>query len=145
MQGTIGLLLYVAVMVLASILKKMAEDKAKKTQKPVTQRGESYTVTLEDMSAEDSVQAWSAEEAPELVNTFDRSEWASNEGTGEFGSQDRDASAVWDEDWSGGESKHDGKISDVAAFVPRKLDLKQAIVFSEIIREPRAKRPWPGR
>ena len=46
MQGLIGLLLYVAVMVLSGIMKKLAEEKARQARAPALDDGDSYTVTL---------------------------------------------------------------------------------------------------
>lgn len=141
MRGSIGLLLYVAVMVLAGILKKIAEDKARHAPRTVVDGDEPYTVTLDDMLTEAPVQEWNAQEAVELVSTP-----ASSEGSaGEFGSQDRQFLSE-DGDWDWRDSEDDTEdVSEEVALVPRKLNLEQAIIMSEIIREPRAKRPWPGR
>ena len=50
MRGTIGLLLYVAVMVLGSLLKKMAEDKARQARVPMSDDDDQvYTVTVDDV------------------------------------------------------------------------------------------------
>lgn len=145
MRGSIGLLLYVAVMVLGSILKKIAEDKAKQAPRTVIDGDKSYTVTLDDMLTEAPAQEWNAQEAVELVSTPVSSEGSA----GGFGSQDRQLLSYRDDedgdrDWD--DSEDDAESGSVeVAFVPRKLNLKQAIIMSEIIREPRAKRPWPGR
>jgi hypothetical protein len=50
MRVTIGLLLYVAVMVLGSLLKKMAEDKARQARVPMSDDDDQvYTVTVDDV------------------------------------------------------------------------------------------------
>lgn len=144
MRGSIGLLLYVAVMVLGSILKKIAEDKNRQVPRTVID-DEPYTVTLDDMLAEAPAQEWNAQEAVESLSTPVSSEGSA----GEFGSQDRQFFSERDGkdgDWDWRESEDDADVgSEEVAFVPRKLNLRQAIIMSEIIREPRAKRPWPGR
>ncbi len=142
MRGSIGLLLYVAVVVLGSVMKKLAEDRARQTQGPMIDEAESYTVTLENMVTEAHVPEWSNQEEADLARTSENSGWTTNESEKEiFGAWDD-----WEdqEDWLG-EVEDDGKISADAPFVSGRLNLKQAIIMSEIIREPRAKRAWPSR
>ena len=142
MRGTIGLLLYVAVMVLASILKKMAEDKARQTRTLVADEGESYTVTLDDMLAgELSAGESAADEGIESLigeNVDGRNQ----------DMEDSDNRDDWDEwEW---EDRETQSVEDVTRITdpmkaPQQPSWAQAVIWSEIIREPRAKRAWPNR
>lgn len=154
MRGTIGLLLYVAVMVLASILKKMAEDKARQTRTLVADEGESYTVTLDDMLAgELSAGESAADEGMEtstIISGFDRiiDEDVDGRNQDMEDSDNRDDWDEWDEwEWEERETQsvEDAKRITDPMEAPQQPNWAQALVWSEIIREPRAKRAWPNR
>ncbi|MCK9525874.1 MAG: hypothetical protein M0R49_08100 [Limnochordia bacterium] len=143
MRGTVGLLLYVAVMVLGSILKKMAENKAKQAPMPTFDDDEVYTVTLDDMLATDST----VEERLEASETVTGLGLTLDERVDKSHSQDTRDAQDWDdvEDIEWAESADDSESSSDDVKVPLGSAWAQAIVLSEIIREPRAKRAWPSR
>ncbi|MDI9485463.1 MAG: hypothetical protein QM372_08390 [Bacillota bacterium] len=140
MQGLIGLLLYVAVMVLSGIMKKLAEEKARQARAPALDDGDSYTVTLAEMLAEEV--PGSAD-----VQSMHASQLMSRIGESELKRHHTEAVDAWD-DWE--DSARPG-VSDEREFAPEPQILAQstrweeAVVLAEIIREPRAKRPWPMR
>ena len=142
MRGTTGLLLYVAVMVLASVLKKIAENKVRQGRPPVEVEGEPYTITLEDILSE-SMPAGESEtsiNASGLEPTLDAN-------VGESRTQEMDGFDDWNE-WEcqeTEESVEDGGFIADPMKTPQHPSWEQAVVFSEIIREPRAKRGWPSR
>jgi hypothetical protein len=144
MRGTIGLLLYVAFMVLGSILKKMAEQKARQASPPVSVDGDPYTISLEDILLE-SVSHGESEYSPSEADV-ERISQTDSEG---HTTKEMDGSAHRDEkewaEWDTEESAGDGSYvkEDTPPF--QYPSWQQALIFSEIIREPRAKRPWPSR
>ncbi len=142
MRGTIGLLLYVAVMVLGSILKKMAEDKAKQVRTALPDEGDSYTVTLDDMlagevPADEQMEDFAVVEA---VNDFD----LTTEHDADIRQEPMENLDDWEDRVWEKPGDDDELITDLGE-APQHLSWAQAIVLSEIIREPRAKRAWPNR
>ena len=138
MRVTIGLLLYVAVMVLGSLLKKMAEDKARQARVPMSDDDDQvYTVTVDDVLI-DPLPRDDVSRGDSVDLQIDGSELG--EYTREFAS--RKTFADWDLD--------DGFVEEepeavAPSFVRQDFGWDQAIVFSEILREPRVKRAWPNR
>lgn len=157
MQGAIGLLLYIAAMVLGSILKKMAQDRARQGAPSMPGLNEVYQVSFDEVGAEDSQQAGDFVEESVLdtagTHLFDLT---IAEGVRELQSQGVDDFGDWD-DWDDEDDGIEGdrerrKIPEDSesrrlneAMLPLGSDWAQAVLLSEIIREPRAKRAWPHR
>ena len=139
MQGAIGLFLYVAVMILGSILKKMAEGKARQGRVPLSlDDPQVHTVTLEDMLFDQSpVDDTSVGEI--MDTTISEVEIPSQRTPGEF--EARDAFG----DWELQDDQEEATETLVDPLVPEHPSWAQAFIFAEIIREPRAKRAWPNR
>lgn len=113
MKSSAGIIIYVVVAIISGLIKKMAEDKTRQKQAWTdSNQTDPYTISLEDMLAEDS-------EPVETPTTFEIEE--------EPRSQQVAVSPVRQR------------------RIPPRLNVAQAIVMSEIIRAPRAKRPWPSR
>ena len=128
MRGAIGLILYLIVTLISGLVKKIAEENAKQRRRLQESGGvEPYTVTLEEMLIEGEPvsdgQATTDPESPRWHNSHD--EWAE-----------------WD-DW---QDNDDWQRSATELSSGRKrLNLAQAMVLSEVVREPRALRRWPNR
>lgn len=136
MRGALGLIIYVVVAIISGIIKKMAKENAKTGKVRIdTTFGESYTVTLDDMvKAEDllpSTLMSSETEYEDYVYDDDHKEEAEG---------DLDDFALRRLQ----ESKSVPLVSEVGVM-PKQINLGQAILMSEIVRAPRAKRPWPSR
>ena len=138
MRVTIGLLLYVAVMVLGSLLKKMAEDKARQARVPKSDDDDQvYTVTVEDVLLDplprnDAFLGDTSAPAPSDIEL--------EENTREFVSMEAFADGDLDDD-----SVEEEPEAVAPSLVRQDFGWDQAIVFSEILREPRVKRAWPNR
>ncbi|HHT69446.1 MAG TPA: hypothetical protein GXZ85_09365 [Firmicutes bacterium] len=144
MRGTIGLLIYVAVMVLSGILKKMAQEKVKRASAPPIGDVEAYEVTLDDMTVTEPPLVESMEPSTELGGFAPASEESGGE-SGSRGPQDVVDWDTWEEydDWDDTEDDLDASAVKRPAY--GETGWAHAIVLSEIIREPRVKRPWPNR
>lgn len=142
MQGLIGLLLYVAVMVLSRIMKKMAEERARQARTPAGEEGESYTVTLEEMLADESHAAQSP--GDHGLSTHRMEPRIGESELKRKGMADFDDWDEW-EDRSRQQEKQESNDLAETQSLPRRPQWAEAIVLAEIIREPRAKRPWPSR
>lgn len=130
MKGSIGLIIYVVVAIISSVLKKRAQENAKQRRNLIGPENiDPYQVTLEDM-LEDRSDAFAT------VSGFD---------TGlEVDLEDqRDAGEIQGERIN--RPSENAKVAPTRRAAPQSLNLAQAILMSEIIREPRAKRPWPSR
>ena len=137
MRGSIGLIIYVAVLIIGGVMKKMAEDKVKQAKLSRGLERSPYVVTLEDMLK--------AAPATDTLDTPD----SGLEKTG-----DKDWSSPRDEakdkELGTDEGRETPPSQPFVGSSPEPQMLKhpnweQAIILSEIIREPRAKRPWPSR
>lgn len=131
MHGAIGVIIYLAIMLLSGIVKLIAEQKAKLRQ---IQQGQDlsdpYTVTLEDILAE-------GESKAALETT------SMNDSESEY--LNRNTQDDWEDDgWGSLASEQDQAIEGFQVG-EQSFSLAQAIVMSEIVREPRSIRRWPSR
>ncbi len=135
MRKYMGLIIYVAIMLLVSILKRAAEQRAKRAQVPVTRdEGDIYTVTLEDMLAEESP-----------VTDHHVKEFSLQNHEQSMNNDLEDLDDLEDSDWGRAAQTEKGGYIEESSELPLHPSWAQAIIFSEIIREPRSKRPWPIR
>lgn len=122
MRGAIGLILYLAAMLLSSIVKRIADEKAKQRRRMQTPTDiDPYTVELEDMLAEE-LEETETEQSADDVETWE---------------EYRDDGDLVDE-------LGDSNESIALERYPRH-SWAQAVVMAEILREPRALRRWPSR
>ncbi|NMB20751.1 MAG: hypothetical protein GX979_07785 [Firmicutes bacterium] len=155
MRGTIGLLLYVAVMILSSLLRKAAADRARQGR-PSIDGHDLFDVTRADGFPETLPQEGIlVEEMSEELHGEDGLHLAIIENLREFQNQRMEDSEGDDwEDWDDSDDDEDGGWRQMPQESEPGLDetmkplgsqWADAIVLSEIIREPRAKRAWPSR
>lgn len=134
MKGSIGLIIYVVVAIISSVLKKRAQENAKQRRNLIGPENiDPYQVTLEDM-LEDRSDAFAT------VSGFDTGLEVDLEVDLE---DQRDAGEIQGERIN--RPSENAKVAPTRRAAPQSLNLAQAILMSEIIREPRAKRPWPSR
>lgn len=129
--GAIGLIIYLAIMLLSGIVKMIAEQKGKQRQMHQGQEpGDPYTVTLEDILSDS--------ESPDALETSMRSlesEYMEQRTQNEW--------EDWDDDgWERLAPEESVEELQVGEQFP---SLAQAIIMSEIVREPRSIRRWPSR
>lgn len=143
MHISVGIILYILVTILSSLLKKAAEDKSKGQPLVKTTLGKPRDVVPEVVSldeiegalvqrfqeiADENAQEVKQLENIEVVNEDDLS-WQSS--SGELEETEEPQTSV--------------KDPERQRTLGRQPSLVQAVVMAEIIRPPRAKRPWPSR
>ena len=143
MRISVGIILYILVTILSSLLKKAAEDKSKGQPLVKTTLGKPRDVVPEVVSldeiegalvqrfqeiADENAQEVKQLENIEVVNEDDLS-WQSS--SGELEETEEPQTSV--------------KDPEKQRTLGRQPSLVQAVVMAEIIRPPRAKRPWPSR
>lgn len=132
-SGAIGLIIYLAIMLLSGIVKMIAEQQAKQRQLQQGQEpSDPYTVTLEDILADgeskDALETSMSDLESEYLNRSTQDDWEEwDDGGWERLAPEQDLSM---------EGLQEGEQS---------LSLAQAVVMSEIVREPRSIRRWPSR
>lgn len=133
MRESTPLIIYVVVMILGSIIKRLAEEQARKRKGSVqTGEIESHDVTLEDMLRQDTdVGEDISPNVPYMSMDIDIEER-------------EEVDDGWDDEWQRAYQPNEDVQEDVGVM-PRRTNWAQAIVMTEIIREPRAKRRWPAR
>lgn len=127
MGNLIGLILYVLVVFISGYIKKAADEKARERRlEKRTVEAEPAVVTFEEFEA-DIAELFVAEDDEET-----------------FGLTEVDDSIPEEQDVEEWSAQRSVKPRLKRTSAP-KLDLAQAVVMTEIIREPRAQRPWPQR
>lgn len=134
MRISVGLILYILVSIIGGLIKKAAEDKSQGQPRVKTQvgkHGQSYPDTVSHEEIERALVQRFQEIIPEeQAQQIDA---------------DAERQAVPTELETEEEPKIVSKERKKQRIPSLQPSLAQAVVMSEIIRQPRAKRPWPSR
>lgn len=147
-----GIIVYIVVAVVSAVLKKVLEDKAKRA-KPVIAPAYPEGSRLSTVSLEDLIRGRLSQpmvlEAPEPLTVGEGGyelEGLAEEGDDETysGSADYEEES---EEWALRRSKKlaPESFSKSPNVCLKRLNLAQAVIMSELVGLPRAKRPWPNR
>lgn len=136
MEQFIGLIVSIVLVVISSAFKKKVTEQSQKAQKHVASDADKYTVNYEDMLAQDVVQSHEehllASSDSSLETDVDTRKEVSDT---YYDEKPKEAFAF----------RVTERTEDKKQIVMKQWDMAQAVVVSEIIRKPRALRPWPNR
>lgn len=135
MGNATPLIIYVVVMILGAIVRKIAEDRAQqKKMSTGPEESHSYDVTMENILNDEADVSEGIPPTGLEMSVDD----------GEDGLEELDLNEGWEDDeWE--RAYQPDTDDEETPNLPARPNWAQAIVMSEIISQPRARRRWPSR